>query len=129
MTSRTTKTVGLVAAGAFGLLPVGLGLASTAQAAPAEGGDVGTMSCSHRHSDKDKSGYGYVTADWLRYRSGPHTTCTAYGQEKDGTKIYYHCYTTTKNDGTWTYGLVSGTDRKGWFKDEYLSNWGSTEPC
>lgn len=133
MTPRimTRKTAGITLAAALGAVPLGLGAVGTAQAATApSAGDGGpsTMSCSHSHSNQDADS-GYVDADWLRYRSGPHTSCAAKGQAADGTKIYYHCYTTTNNDGTWTWGRVAGTSHQGWFSDDYLSDGGSLERC
>lgn len=101
------------------------GVATTASAAPQQQkADVAPLSCSHSHSNKD-SGEGRVDATWLKRRSGPHTSCTAYGQEKDGTLIYYHCWT-RGTGGTWTYGRVAGSQKYGWFKDEYLSDNGAS---
>ncbi|KRF16927.1 hypothetical protein [Nocardioides sp. Soil796] len=132
MTARllSRKTAGITLATTLGAVPLGLGVLTTAQAAPPSGDDdMTTQSCSHSNSDKDKSGYGYVDADWLRYRVGPHPSCTSLGQAARRTKIYYHCFTFTDNDGTWTHGRIAGTNKQGWFKDSYLSDNGSMVKC
>ncbi|SDU00052.1 hypothetical protein [Amycolatopsis keratiniphila] len=108
------------------------GVSGTATAAPAgtQNEPVQTLSCSHSHSNKD-SGSGRTTTV-LRYRSGPHTNCSALGQAGDNTLIYYHCWTSGESVGgvsTWTWGRVAGTQREGWFSDKYLSNGGSTKKC
>jgi hypothetical protein len=116
----------LVAAGTT----AGAVLPTTASAmAPSgdSGGGMTTMSCSHSWSNKDAD-YGHVDADWLRRRSGPHTSCTALGQAARGTRIYYHCYVGIWPN-SWTHGRIAGTNQNGWFADRYLTDDGSVEPC
>ncbi len=122
---RSMKVLGA----ALALTAGSLTLAGPAPAAvpTQDRGDVSTTSCSHSWSNKD-SDYGYVDADWLMRRSGPHTSCTALGQAADGTKIYYHCYTGIYPN-SWTHGRIAGTNQNGWFADRYLSDRGSAEPC
>ncbi|PXY20554.1 hypothetical protein [Prauserella flavalba] len=127
MQQHTTRRLAVLAALSAATLMFA-GVASAA-AAPAETGDaVSTMSCSHSHSNKDAD-HGYVDADWLKRRSGPHTSCEAWGQEPRGTKIYYHCYVITDGGDSWTWGRVAGTQKQGWFNDDYLSDGGSLEEC
>ena len=87
-TSRVPLAIGglLLAGTTMAAVPAG-----AAAPAPAGGGEMTTMSCSHSWSNKDAD-YGHVDADWLMRRSGPHTSCAALGQASDGTRIYYHCY-------------------------------------
>jgi len=126
-TSRLPLAIGgllLAGTAAGAVLPVG---AAATPAPNRASGDATAMSCSHDWSNKDAD-YGYVDADWLRRRSGPHTSCTALGQAAEGTKIYYHCYTGSWPN-SWTHGRIAGTSQDGWFADEYLSDDGSVEPC
>ncbi|MFJ4103221.1 hypothetical protein [Amycolatopsis japonica] len=112
---------GIVAAG---LLSVG-GVASAAPADP-----VQTLSCNHGHTNKD-SGEGR-TKTRMRYRTGPHTTCSAYAWVDKGTLIYYHCWTvgeSIEGKRTWTWGRIAGTQKQGWFSDYYLSDGGATKQC
>lgn len=109
-----------------------LGVGGVAAAAPA--GSVNESAqprdCSHAHSNKD-SGEGRTTVD-LRYRTGPHTTCTALGLAVKNTLIYYHCWTVgqeVNGKRTWTWGRVAGTQRYGWFADAYLSDGGARKQC
>lgn len=101
--------------------------ASATAAAPTQPADVAAKSCSHSWSNKD-SGQGYVDADWLMRRSGPHTTCNALGQAVDGTKIYYHCFV-GHYPNSWTHGRIAGTNQNGWFFDKYLDDHGSSKRC
>ncbi|MFD6067174.1 MULTISPECIES: hypothetical protein [Amycolatopsis] len=116
---------GVVAAGL-------LGVGGVADAAPAD--PVQTLSCSHGHSNKD-SGEGR-TKQRMRYRSGPHTSCSSYGWVAGGTLIYYHCYTWGQTIGegseaksSWTWGRIAGTQKQGWFSDYYLSDGGALKEC
>ncbi|MFF9348238.1 SH3 domain-containing protein [Streptomyces sp. NPDC014734] len=107
----------------------GLLFAPGASAAPAAtASDVGILSCSHSWSNKD-AGYGTMQSTNVNLRVGPHTSCGAVGQVQAGQKVYYHCYTTTVNDGTWTHLRISGTQRQGWVKDTLLPGGGSTKAC
>lgn len=120
----TKRAAALVAFPAALLMTLGGAVATAAtsgEQAPSR--DLSPLSCSHGHSNKD-SGEGRVDADWLKRRSGPHTSCTAYGQEDRGTLIYYHCWD-SGTGGSWTYGRVAGTNKHGWFKDSYLSDGGA----
>ncbi|MEV0678859.1 hypothetical protein AB0I60_20305 [Actinosynnema sp. NPDC050436] len=102
---------------------------TAASAAPATGETgVGALSCSHDHANRD-SAWGRIQGNNVNYRSGPHTNCSSYGQFNNGDKIFYHCYTTTQNDGTWTWGRKDGTNRQGWIKDTLLDDGGSRVRC
>jgi hypothetical protein len=110
-----------------------LGVGGVAVAAPAGTANepMRVMDCSHPHSNKD-SGEGRTTVD-LRYRTGPHTSCTALGLATKGTLVYYHCWTrgteVLPGKDTWTWGRVAGTQKQGWFYDGYLSDGGATKRC
>ncbi len=123
-TSRVPLAIGglLLAGTTMAAVPAG-----AAAPAPAGGGEMTTMSCSHSWSNKDAD-YGHVDADWLMRRSGPHTSCAALGQASDGTRIYYHCYVGTYPN-SWTHGRIAGTSQNGWFADRYLTDGGSSDPC
>ncbi|MEU4806117.1 hypothetical protein [Actinosynnema sp. NPDC023587] len=119
---------GVAAAAALAFSAAAL-MTTTASAAPATGETgVSPLSCSHAHSNQD-SAWGRISGSNVNYRSGPHTSCSSYGQFNNGDKIFYHCYTTTQSDGTWTWGRKDGTDRQGWIKDTLLDDGGSTQPC
>ena len=129
MRNSVQKAVVAMPLVAAALLSVG-GAAVAAPAGTAEE-PVGVMNdCRHSHSNKD-SDQGRTTED-LRYRTGPHTDCTALGLATKGTLIYYHCWTvgdSVNGTRTWTWGRVAGTQKHGWFSDEFLSDGGSGRPC
>lgn len=109
---------------------VAAGLVGVGGAAPAQADPIQTLSCNHGHTNKD-SGEGR-TKTRMRYRTGPHTSCSAYAWVDKGTLIYYHCYTRGENiNGTnsWTWGRIAGTQKQGWFSDYYLSDGGALTPC
>ncbi|MFD0381375.1 hypothetical protein ACFQ2B_00040 [Streptomyces stramineus] len=107
----------------------------TAAPAPAAAADTSTktaptadlLGCSHRWSNKDAD-KAKVVKNGVRYRGGPHTNCAALGQVPKGATVYFHCYTRTKNDGTWTHVRIKGTQRQGWVKDSLIGG-GSLELC
>ncbi|MCD9195233.1 hypothetical protein [Streptomyces albireticuli] len=115
------------------LLGGGLLLAPSATATPATGtgspsvSSADLLNCSHKWSNKD-AGKEKATANGVRYRVGPHTSCSALGQIAKGTTVYLHCYTTTKDDGTWSHVRVKGTDNQGWVKDSLIGG-GSLKLC
>jgi hypothetical protein len=106
-------------------------VAPLALIAPASGapGDVSALDCSHSHSDKTSATGKVKTAgDPLIYRAGPHKSCAALGQVRNGTVIRYHCWTTGQQVGnwsTWTWGQVGTTNHYGWFSDAYLDDHGA----
>jgi uncharacterized protein YraI len=116
-------TAGRWAISVVGALVTPLALIAPASAAP---GDVGTMSCTHAHSDQTTA-TGRTTTE-LKFRAGPHQTCAQRGVAADGALIRYHCWTVGQMiDGvdTWTWGQVSGTNYYGWFSDRYLNDGGA----
>ncbi|GAA0491519.1 hypothetical protein ACFQ2B_16430 [Streptomyces stramineus] len=118
----------LALAATAALLGGGLLLAPAASAAPTVGtGTTGVLDCSHKWSNKDAD-KAKVVKNGVRYRGGPHTNCAALGQIPKGATIYFHCYTNTKNDGTWTHARIKGTDNQGWVKDSLIGG-GSLEKC
>ncbi|WP_148082020.1 SH3 domain-containing protein [Streptomyces botrytidirepellens] len=105
--------------------------AATAQTSDAEG----ILSCSHAWSNQDPDGSDpkTITRNAVNVRSGPHaaagTTCGVVGSLNSGDEVFYHCYTTTQNEGTWTHLRKNGTSLDGWVKDTLLPRGGSNYPC
>ncbi|MFI9202812.1 SH3 domain-containing protein [Streptomyces sp. NPDC053048] len=127
---RIGKSLAVVATAS--LLGGGLLLAPSASAVPGASAKAAPaveqlLSCSHGWSNKD-SGSKKVTASGVRYRVGPHTSCDALGQIPQGATVYYHCYTRTQDDGTWSHVRIKGTERQGWVKDTLLGG-GSLKLC
>ncbi|UQI46019.1 hypothetical protein M1P56_17510 [Streptomyces sp. HU2014] len=118
-------------AAAAALLGGGLLLAPSATATPATGTQAAPtaelLSCSHSWSNKDADKE-KVTKSGVRYRVGPHTSCAALGQIDKGATVYFHCYTRTQDDGTWSHVRIKGTDRQGWVKDTLIDG-GSQKLC
>ncbi|MFF4380990.1 SH3 domain-containing protein [Kitasatospora sp. NPDC001547] len=107
-----------------------LGLAPTVATAGTTG-QSGLLSCTHAWSNQDPDGSNpkTITRSGVNVRSGPHTTCGIVGSLNPGDQVFYHCYTTTQNDGTWTHLRKSGTSMDGWVKDTLLPDGGSVYPC
>ncbi|MFG2908645.1 SH3 domain-containing protein [Kitasatospora sp. NPDC048286] len=111
-----------------------LGLAPTVATAGTPG-EAGLLSCSHAWSNLDPDGSHpkTITRSSVNIRSGPHaapgTTCGIVGVLNPGDQVFYHCYTTTQSEGTWTHLRKSGTSLEGWVKDTLLPDGGSVYEC
>ncbi|MFJ4343306.1 hypothetical protein [Streptomyces sp. NPDC088915] len=96
-------------------------------------GGTGALNCSHAwwnldHDDKDPK---EIKRSNVNIRSGPHAAsgCGVVGTLNPGDQVYYHCYTTTQNEGTWTHLRKDGTSVNGWVKDTLLPDGGSRFEC
>lgn len=123
-----------------------MALASPAAASPVEkpapvpvgsapAPQVGPMSCTHAHSNKDPRPNGrLMTGEDVRIRRGPHISCTADGQAYTTHTIDYHCWdfgdSVTRN-GTvytsWTYIRDVTTGVSGWVSDAFLVGGGAAD--
>ncbi|MFJ4868982.1 hypothetical protein [Streptomyces sp. NPDC088757] len=96
-------------------------------------GETGALSCSHTWSNRDPDGSHpkTITRSAVNVRSGPHAAsgCGVVGTLNPGDQVYYHCYTTTQNEGTWTHLRKNGTSMDGWVKDTLLPDGGSNYAC
>lgn len=88
---------------------------------------VAAPPCTHPSHTNNSSSYGYVLVDALARRSGPSTSCGAYGYANNNAKIYFHCYVVGESidgDPNWIWGRIEGTQQEGWFSMKYLNNRG-----
>lgn len=88
---------------------------------------VAAPACTHPSHTNNSSSYGYVLVDALARRSGPSTSCDAYGYANRNAKVYFHCYVVGESiDGepNWIWGRIEGTQQEGWFSMKYLNNRG-----
>ncbi|MET8544322.1 SH3 domain-containing protein [Kitasatospora sp. NPDC004799] len=94
-------------------------------------GEAGLLSCTHAWSNQDPDGSNpkTITRSGVNVRQGPHTTCGSVGTLNPGDQVFYHCFTTTQGDGTWTHLRKAGTTLNGWVKDTLLPDGGSNYPC
>jgi hypothetical protein len=88
--------------------------------------------CGQGWSDKtDRTAV--VTGDGVRYRTGPHVSCTAYGQVNRGTIAYLDCATvgdSVNGRRVWWHARFS-TGGSGFISGAYLNPWVqyTTENC
>ncbi|WP_405796298.1 hypothetical protein [Streptomyces sp. NBC_01506] len=126
------KSMALLAA--TGVAGTALVLAPTAATAKTSDA-VGVLSCSHAWSNKDPDGSNPKTINrtGVNIRSGPHaaagSACGVVGSLTTGNQVFYHCYTVTQNEGTWTHLRKNGTSLDGWVKDTLLPDGGSSYQC
>ncbi|GAA2724017.1 MULTISPECIES: hypothetical protein [Streptomyces] len=127
----------LAALAGAALLGPGLALSPVAQASEASQGlppELALFGCSHAWSDRDKDGEADIDRTDVNVRSGPHATsdggpCSVLFQLDRDDHVYYHCYTTTNSEGTWTHLRKRGGSQMGWVKDTFLPGGGSSERC
>ncbi|WP_433262063.1 hypothetical protein ACQPWR_21790 [Micromonospora vinacea] len=91
-----------------------------------------SAACGQGWSDRS-SRTAAVTANGVRYRTGPHTSCTAYGQVNRGVTVYLDCATrgdTVNGIAVWWHARFS-TGGSGFISGAYLNPWVqyTTENC
>lgn len=121
MNSIIHKLAAVGAAAAFSLVMLSV------DAAPAQADNV-TALCNQKPGDKDGSASGHVTGQGVNLRSGPSTSCKSNGQAYPNHKLDYHCYKTS-GGYDWTYLRDATTGKKGWVRQDYLSDTGSFVKC
>jgi hypothetical protein len=75
------------------------------------------------------SGSGKVTVSSAAVHTGPYGACTTVGHVSQGTTVYYDCYVTNDYGNTWTWIRDANGSSLGWIWDEYLDDYGASEPC
>lgn len=91
-----------------------------------------SAACGQGWSDRS-SRTAVVTGDGVRYRTGPHTSCTAYGQVNRGVTAYLDCAAigdSVSGRRVWWHARFS-TGGSGFISGTYLNPWVqyTTENC
>ncbi len=131
---KTQMSIGKIMAVSAAAFAACTALVLAPTSATAETSDAtGILSCTHQWSNPDDTGEKTITRNAVNIRSGPHaaagSACSVVGTLNTNDKVFYHCYTTTQNEGTWTHLRKSGTTLNGWVKDTLLPGNGSNYPC
>ncbi|MEV0731701.1 hypothetical protein [Polymorphospora sp. NPDC050346] len=85
------------------------------------------LSCPQSWSDKSWF-TGTISGTNVNYRTGPHTSCTAYGQWSN-VSITHHCWATgdfVNGSSQWWHVQRVGTSQQGWVHESYVSVTSST---
>lgn len=91
-----------------------------------------SAACGQGWSDRSRCTAG-LRAGGVRYRTGPHTSCTAYGQVNRGVTAYLDCAMggdTVNGVAVWWHARLS-TGGSGFISGAYLNPWVqyATENC
>ncbi|MCX4632157.1 protein kinase [Streptomyces sp. NBC_01443] len=101
---------------------------TAASPAPAQPSPVPTGCAGWTHKDPKPGTYGYISGDH-HLLAAPYQNCPAGALVKDGTKLWYHCYTVNSYGNQWTYVRVDGTNTTGWLYNRDLTGQKGSSPA
>ncbi|MFE6847114.1 protein kinase [Streptomyces sp. NPDC057686] len=101
---------------------------TAASPAPTKPSPVPTGCAGWTHKDPKPGTYGYISGDH-HLLAAPYQNCPAGALVKDGTKLWYHCYTVNSYGNQWTYVRVDGTNTTGWLYNRDLTGQKGSSPA
>ncbi|MFD9407107.1 protein kinase [Streptomyces sp. NPDC059989] len=102
--------------------------ATASSPTPAQPSSVPTGCAGWTHKDPKPGTYGYISGDH-HLLAAPYQQCPAGALVKDGTKLWYHCYTVNSYGNQWTYVRVDGTNATGWLYNRDLTGQKGSSPA